>query len=259
MTQIDRPEAPTMVALIPARSGSKRVPHKNIRPLAGHPLIAYSIAAALQSGVFQDVIVSTDSPRYADIARYYGAEIPFLRPEAIAGDTSPDIEWVEDALRRLAAEGRDYDGFSILRPTSPFRLPATIRRAWEAFVSQDGVDSLRAVEKCSQHPGKMWVVRGQRMTPLLPLGPPEQPWHSSQYPSLPEIYVQNASLELAWTRVVLEGRTIAGNTVMPFMTEAYEGFDVNSPYDWNLSETLVQQNEARLPEIKQTPYELEAR
>jgi N-acylneuraminate cytidylyltransferase len=103
----------------------------------------------------------------------------------------------------------------------------------------------------------MWVIRGQRMTPLLPLGPPEQPWHSSQYPSLPEVYVQNASLEMAWSRVVFEERTIAGNVVMPFLTEAYEGFDVNSPYDWNLSETLVQLNEARLPEIKQTPYKEE--
>lgn len=260
MTKPDQPndlirkKEPTIVALIPARSGSKRVPDKNIRPLAGHPLIAYSITAALQSGVFKDVIVSTDSPNYADIARYYGAEIPFMRPDEIAGDTSPDIEWVENTLRRLAAQGRQYDCFSILRPTSPFRLPATIRRAWVAFSTQNGVDSLRAVEKCSQHPGKMWVIRGQRMMPLLPLGPPEQPWHSSQYPSLPEVYVQNASLEMAWSRVVFEERTIAGNVVMPFLTEAYEGFDVNSPYDWNLSETLVQKNEAHLPEIKQMSY-----
>jgi N-acylneuraminate cytidylyltransferase len=247
-----------IVALIPARSGSKRVVDKNIRPLAGHPLMAYSIGAALQSGIFADVIVSTDSARYADIARYYGAEIPFMRPAAIAGDTSPDIEWVADTLQRLADAGRRYDGFSLLRPTSPFRLPQTICRAWEAFTGQTGVDSLRAVEKCSQHPGKMWVIRGQRMTPLLPLGPPEQPWHSSQYPSLPEVYVQNASLEMAWTRVVFEGRTIAGHVVMPFLTEGYEGFDVNSPYDWQLAETLVKNNTAQLPDINHSPFEMEA-
>ena len=264
MTQSDRSVAlrsnnqPRIVALIPARSGSKRVVDKNIRPLAGHPLIAYSIGAALQSGVFSDVIVSTDSAQYADIARYYGAEIPFMRPAAIAGDTSPDIEWVADTLKRLADSGRHYDCFSLLRPTSPFRLPHTIRRAWEAFSNQSGVDSLRAVERCSQHPGKMWVVRGQRMTPLLPLGPPEQPWHSSQYPSLPEVYVQNASLEMAWSRVVFEDLTIAGNVVMPFITRDQEGFDVNSPYDWQLAETMVDQNAAQLPEIKNKPYEMEA-
>ncbi len=251
-------EQPRIVALIPARSGSKRVTDKNIRPLAGHPLIAYTIGAAIESGIFADVIVSTDSGPYADIARHYGAEIPFMRPAAIAGDTSPDIDWVADTLQRLAADGRHYDCFSILRPTSPFRLPQTIRRAWAAFTGQTGVDSLRAVEKCSQHPGKMWVIRGQRMTPLLPLGPADQPWHSSQYPSLPEVYVQNASLEMAWTHVVFEGRTIAGHVVMPFLTEEYEGFDVNSPYDWQLAETLVMNNVAQLPHINQTPYETEA-
>jgi len=244
----------SIVALIPARAGSKRVPDKNIRTLAGHPVIAYTIAAALGSGIFRDVIVSTDSEHYAAIVKYYGAEVPFLRPESLAGDQSPDIEWLAYTLERLAEAGRRYDCFSILRPTSPFRLPQTIKRAWEEFTTQTGVDSLRAVEKCSQHPGKMWVVRGRRMTPLLPLGPPEQPWHSSQYPSLPEIYVQNASLEIAWSRVVLEDHTIAGNVIMPFFTTDYEGFDVNNEYDWQLAEHLVQKGDARLPHISQPAY-----
>jgi CMP-N-acetylneuraminic acid synthetase len=149
--------------------------------------------------------VSTDSEEYARIARHYGAETPFLRPAKIAGELSPDIEWVEYTLRKLGEEGRSYECFSILRPTSPFRLPETIRRAWKEFLDETGVDSSRAVEKCRQHPGKMWVVRGKRMMPLLPLTPSEQPWHSSQYQSLPEIYVQNASLEIAWSRIVMEG------------------------------------------------------
>jgi CMP-N,N'-diacetyllegionaminic acid synthase len=245
---------PTIVALIPARSGSKRVPDKNIRPLAGHPLIAYTIAAARQSEIFTDVIVSTDSKGYADIAGYYGAEVPFLRPAEIAGDHSSDIEWLASALRHLQDEGREYDCFSILRPTSPFRLPGTIQRAWQAFLAEMGVDSLRAVEKCTQHPGKMWVVQGRRMTPLLPLGPAEQPWHSSQYPSLPEVYVQNASLEIAWSRVVLTDRTITGNVVMPFFTTDYEGFDVNNEYDWQLAEHTVQKGDAKLPHITQPAY-----
>jgi len=246
----------SIVALIPARSGSKRVPDKNINLLAGHPLIAYSIAAALQSKIFKTVIVSTDSGRYADIARYYGAEVPFLRPAKIAGDTSPDIEWVEYTLKQLRHNGQEYEYFSILRPTSPFRLPATILRAWQEFLAQEGVDSLRAVEKCRQHPGKMWIVRGNRMVPLLPMGPAEQPWHSSQYPSLPEVYVQNASLEIARTEVVFEERTIAGNVVMPFLTQHYEGFDVNSNYDWDLAEHLVKTGQAKLPAVPQSPYKL---
>src|SRR3989304_5640571 len=95
----------------------------------------------------------------------------------------------------------------------------------------------------------MWIVRGKRMVPLLPLGPPEQPWHSSQYQTLPEVYVQNASLEIAWTRVVFEGRTIAGNVLMPFFTQGYEGFDVNQIYDWQLAEELVRSGQAHLPMI----------
>ncbi len=245
---------PSVVALIPARSGSKRVPDKNIRPLAGHPLMAYSIAAALQSGVFRDVIVSTDSTSYSEIAQYYGAEVPFQRPADIAGDTSPDIEWVAFTLNLLAEKGRHYDCFSILRPTSPFRLPQTLQRAWREFQAESGIDSLRAVEKCSQHPGKMWVIRGRRMVPLIPLGPADQPWHSSQYPTLPEVFVQNASLEIAYTRVVFENNTIAGDVLMPFLTKDYEGFDVNSHYDWKLAEELVRAGDGQLPEIEKLPY-----
>ena len=115
------------VALIPARAGSQRVKGKNVRSLAGHPLLAYSIAAAHESGVFERIVVSTDSDEIARIARSYGAEVPLLRPSEMAGSTSPDIEWVRHALDNL---GREFDAFSILRPTSPFRTAATIRRAW---------------------------------------------------------------------------------------------------------------------------------
>lgn len=241
------------VALIPARSGSQRVIDKNIRALGGHPTIAYSIAAALESGVFDAVVVSTDSERYAAIARHYGAEVPALRPPEIATATSPDIDWVRHALDLLGAENRRFDAFSILRPTSPFRQPETIRRAWEEFEHEDGIDSLRAVEKVSQHPGKMWVLRGKRMSPLMPLTPPEQPWHSTQMAALPEVYVQNASLEIAWTRVA-EAGTIAGDSVMPFVTIGSEGLDVNTEYDFWYCEQLVERGEAPLPLVPQDPF-----
>ena len=254
--------SPSAVAFIPARLGSKRVPGKNIRALAGHPTLAYTIAPALESGVFSSVIVSTDSEEIAAIARHYGAEVPFLRPAAFASDTSPDIEWLEHILTELRAAGRTWDAFSILRPTSPFRSAATIRRAFDAFASQIGADSLRAVEKCTQHPGKMWVIRGNRMYPLMPfeLGAPKpqgeggQPWHSTPYQALPLVYVQNASLEIAWTRVVLERRTIAGDTIVPFVTEGHEGFDINDPYDWMVAERLIADGAAQLPPVPQASF-----
>lgn len=246
--------SPTAVALIPARQGSKRVPGKNVRLLRGHPAIAYTIAPAVESGVFESVIVSTDSEEIAGIARHYGAEVPFLRPAAFAGDTSPDIEWLEHALRELQRRGREWDCFSLLRPTSPFRTADTIRRAWALFAAQAGVDSLRAVEKCSQHPGKMWVVRGTRMLPLLPFGDGGQPWHSTPYQALPPVYVQNASLEIAWTRLVFEQRTIAGDVIVPFLTDGYEGFDINDRHDWMVAEQLLAEGEAALPGVPQAPY-----
>jgi len=245
---------PSVVAFIPARQGSKRVPGKNVRLLNGHPLIAYTIVPALESGVFESVMVSTDSEEIAAIARHYGAEVPFLRPAAYAGDTSPDIEWLEHALGELRRRGRVWDCFSLLRPTSPFRTTDTILRAWAMFTSQEGVDSLRAVEKCTQHPGKMWVVRGDRMFPLLPFGPAEQPWHSTPYQALPPVYVQNASLEIAWTRVVFERRTIAGDVLVPFLTEGYEGFDINDATDWMVAERLLAEGVVQLPAVTQIPF-----
>ena len=246
--------SPSIVALVPARAGSKRVPGKNIRRLGAHPVLAYTIAAARDSQVFDDVVVSTDDEEYASIARHYGASVPFLRPAPFAGDRSPDIDWVEHALTQLTAGGRDYACFSLLRPTSPFRTAATIRRAWSTFTSQEGVDSLRAVEKCTQHPGKMWVVRGERMFPLLPFGPATQPWHSTPYQALPTVYVQNASLEIAWSRVVFDRRTIAGDVVVPFMTESYEGFDINDPADWVTAERLLADGVVQLPLVPQAPF-----
>jgi N-acylneuraminate cytidylyltransferase len=121
---------PRAVALIPARAGSKRVRNKNIRPLCGHPMLAYSIRAAIDSGVFDAIICATDSEQYADVARHYGAEVPFMRSAEISGDKSPDIEWVVWMLKTLKESGRDFEIFSILRPTNPFRQPETIRRAW---------------------------------------------------------------------------------------------------------------------------------
>lgn len=224
------------LALVPARGGSQRVPGKNILPLAGRPLIAYTIDAARASGVFTDVIVSTDSEEIAEVARAWGATVPSLRRQEISTSTSPDIEWVLEAMT-----GRTEDAFAILRPTSPFRTGDTIRRAWnELLAAGDTADSIRAVERVRQHPGKMWVIDGPLMRPLLDETTNGTPWHSMQYQALPEIYVQNSSLEIAW-RHVLEGEapTISGQRVLPFLTEGLEGFTIDYPEDMARAESLA--------------------
>ncbi len=237
------------VAFIPARSGSRRIPDKNVRALAGHPLLAYTIRSAIESQRFDTIVCATDSPEYARVACHYGAEVPALRPPEISGERSPDIEWVSWLLDTLKALGREFDVFSILRPTSPFRLPSTIQRAWSAFMADPAADSLRAVAKCTEHPGKMWILRGGRMLPFLPLSNGTTPWHSSQLAALPEVYVQDASLEIAWTRVVRQGQ-IAGEVIVPFVSEGLEGFDINRPEDWLLAEHFVTTGEGLLVPIR---------
>ena len=235
--------AVTAVALVPARAGSQRVPGKNVRELAGHPLLAYTVAAARESGVFTEVVVSTDSEEIAEVARAYGAAVPGLRPAEMSTATSPDVEWVVHVMG-----DRDEDAFAILRPTSPFRTAATIRRAWAQFEALgDRVDSLRAVELVKQHPGKMWLVEGDLMRPLLEQGAGEVPFHSTQYAALPAVYVQNSSLELAW-RGVLDGSrpTIAGERVAPFLTEGLEGLSIDYPEDFERAEALA----AQLPPVE---------
>ena len=240
---------PTAVALVPARSGSERVPGKNVALLAGHPLIAYAIAAAQESGVFGAVVVSTDSEEIAAIGRRYGADAPGLRPAELSTATSSDIEWVLHVMR-----DRDEDLFAILRPTSPFRTAATIRRAYDRLVELgDRADSIRAVEPARQHPAKMWTQAGDLLEPLLPQPEGETPLHSRQYQALPTVYAQNSSLELAWSRVLDDPvPTISGRRIAPFFTDGWEGFSIDYPEDLERAELAVARGEATLPEVALT-------
>ncbi len=223
-----------MVALIPARAGSKRVPGKNTRLLAGKPLIAYTIAAAVKSGVFSEIRVCTED---AGIAEWCLAHVTMVvaRSAASATDYAADIVWVLECVP-------DCDAFAILRPTSPFRTAETIRRAYGLFASV-ACDSIRAVELAKQHPGKTWWSNGERlpMTPVCDARRSDRtPWHSSPTQTLPPAYVQNASLEMAWTRVLRgDPPTISGTKIVPFFTEGYEGFDINTEADWLEAERIA--------------------
>lgn len=240
-----------MVALIPARAGSKRCPGKNTRELAGHPLIAYTIAAALESGVFGRVVVcSDDYPTTMRIGADYGAD--FFYRSAVSDD-QPDIEWVRDVLGN---EFCKVESFAILRPTSPFRTAATIRRAYDQFRRSE-VHSLRAVQPVKEHPGKMWTWKGAGypMVPVLEAGwretPPQPtvPMHSMPTQELPKVYVQNSSLEMAWSYVVNSFGTISGKKIAPFFTEGYEGFDINDEDDFAQAARLVAEGRVTLPQL----------
>lgn len=241
---------PSIVALIPARSGSERVRDKNTRPLAGHPLLAYAIASARQAGIFDRVVCSTDSGKIAAVAQRYGADTPFLRPAKFATSTSPDVEWITHAL---AALDEHYDLFAIVRATNPFRGPDVLIRGLEQLLATPEADSIRAVELVKQHPGKMWVLEGKTMRPLLDQSHLDSAWHAGQYQALPEIYVQNSALEIAWTRVVSQTGTREGRVVAPFLTRGHEGFNIDDEEDWDRARRLLDGGEAVLPEVER-PY-----
>jgi len=238
-----------VIAFIPARGGSKRLPRKNIRQLGGHPLLAYSIAAAHDSGVFDAVYVSTEDAEIADVARTYGAQV-ITRPPYLALDTSTDYEWLNHAIEAIGKPPNLQ--WALLRPTSPFRTAETIRRAWRTFREHDTADSLRAVEPVTQHPGKMWTCEGPGY-PIRPLLDKKHadgtPWHSSPTQSLPVYYVQNACLEMGWGANLWTFGTIHGRKVAPFFTEGFEGVDINSERDYRYAETLVASGEAVLPPL----------
>jgi len=242
-----------MIALIPARGGSQRLPRKNIRPLAGHPLLAYTIGAARDAGVFTGVYVSTEDAEIAGIARGYGADV-IDRPPHFAADDSPDAQWLRHALGVLG--NPPLCTWALLRPTSPFRTAETIRRAYRQFTTPDQTaDSLRAVEPVTQHPGKMWTADlpleyGPPIKPLLDKKHADgTPWHSSPTQSLPVYYIQNACLEMGWGGNLWTYGTIHGKKVAPFLTVGHEGLDLNVERDWHEAERRIATGDAVLPRV----------
>src|SRR5512143_3661116 len=150
---------PEVLALIPARGGSKGIPRKNIRPFAGHPLIAYSIAAGRQANSVTRVIVTTDDEEIAQVARSYGAETPFLRPVDLAQDQTLDLPVFQHALKWLAQnEGYYPQALVHLRPTTPIRPPDLVDRSVALLLAHPEADSVRGITPAHQNPFKMWLM-----------------------------------------------------------------------------------------------------
>ena len=143
-----------------------------------------------------------------------------------------------------------------MRATNPFRGPDAIRRGLEQLLATPEADSIRAVERVRQHPGKMWVIDevGRLMRPLLDQSHLDVAWHAGQYPSLPPVYVQNSALEIAWTRVVAATGTREGRIVAPFLTEAFEGLNIDDEEDFARAERLIETGLARIPDIPRAAY-----
>jgi N-acylneuraminate cytidylyltransferase len=244
-----------LIALIPARSGSERIKNKNILYLNNHPLLAYAIHSAKKSKIFDSVIVSTDSKHYAKIAKYYGADVPFLRPKKFSKSTSPDYEWVNYTIKRLQRMNRSFSHFFILRPTNPFRTDKNIKDAWNLFLKYKNYDSLRAVDLCKQHPGKMWKKKKTKILPFLNEQKiNSQPSYNCQYKSLPKIFIQNGFLEISKINVLKKYKTITGKKIMPYFSEDSKSFDINYKKDLDYIKYQLLKKKIFLPLFKIKSY-----
>jgi N-acylneuraminate cytidylyltransferase len=208
-----------VLALIPARGGSKSVPRKNLLPVAGRPLIAYSILHAQACPAITRIIVSTDDDEIAEVARSYGAEVPFKRPAEAASDTATDFQVFHHALTWLLLhEGYLPELVVHLRPTGPVREAAHIERAVQLMLNSPEADALRSVGTAEQTPYKMWRMEDSFLRPLIELpGYPEA--HSMPRQKLPVAYWQNGYVDIVRPRTITELESMTGQVVLPFVVE----------------------------------------
>lgn len=227
-----------ILGFIPARSGSKRIPMKNIELLNGKPLIAYTIEAAKKSKFINRIVVSTDSEEIASVANQYGAEIPFHRPESISKDDSTEMQFFEHALDWFSKnENYEPDLIVLLYPTSPFRKPESIDKAIEEMLKHPEADSLRSVKLCSEHPYKMWVIEDGYLKPFIKGEDPNI--HTLSYQLLPTVYIQNASIYITKPSTIRNKKSPTGGIIIPFVMDEMESADINNPIDFKFAKILM--------------------
>lgn len=232
-----------ILALIPARGGSKSIPHKNILEFAGYPLISYSIAAGLAAENISRVLVSTDDEQIAAIANDYGAEVPFLRPDEISQDETPDLPVFQHALEWLEEnEGYKPEIVVQLRPTSPLRSKVHVDQAVRRLMEHPEADSIRTVCVPFQNPYKMWRIdKNGFMQTLLDIDLAEA--YNLPRQVLPEIYWQTGYVDAAWTDTILKKNSMTGDNILPLIIGADEWIDIDSPDDWRRAERLLESDE----------------
>jgi N-acylneuraminate cytidylyltransferase len=226
------------VAVVPARGGSKGIPRKNLRPLAGFPLLAWTIAAGRAAANVSTVIVSTDDEETAEVARGFGAEAPFLRPAELARDDTPDLPVFDHALRWLERErGRLPELVVHLRPTSPFRPAGLVDEAVSLLRAHPEADSLRAVTAPSQTPFKMWRIEERRLAPLL--GSFEEEHFNAPRQKLPAVFWQTGHIDVVRPETILEARSMTGRRIVPYVIDPRYAVDIDTLEQLELAEWLL--------------------
>ena len=221
-----------ILCIIPARSGSKGLPHKNIKDYRGKPLLAWSIEQAQLCRYDMKIVVSTDSKEYADIAMKYGAEAPFLRPLEISGDLSTDYECMKHSVEWLKQNQQYYPDIVLqLRPTSPLRNVEDINNAIGLFLeNRENYDSLRSVIEFEKSPYKMYNVKENTLMPLFKkVNDIDEPYNQCRQ-ILPKCYLHNGYIDIFNTSI-LERETISGEKIYPYGMNKEEDLDIDTNDD----------------------------
>jgi len=233
-----------ILALIPARGGSKGIPRKNIRSFAGYPLVVWSIAAGLQANSVSRVLVSTDDEEIASIAREYGAHAPFLRPSELSQDRTPDFPVFEHALKWLEdIEGYKPEIVIQLRPTSPIRPKDCIDSAVKILVEHPNADCVRGVVPAGQNPYKMWRFNGydSPMDPLIQVEGITEPYNAPRQ-ILPPAYWQTGHIDAIRTTTISRKSSLTGDIIYPLVIDSRYIVDIDTLADWAKYEALVYQS-----------------
>jgi CMP-N,N'-diacetyllegionaminic acid synthase len=228
-----------ILAFIPARGGSKRIPGKNLKLLCGKPLLYYAIRCAQKSKYINRIIVSTNDIKISAAAKKFGAEVPFLRPRGISGEKSTELQAFEHMLKWLKNnEGYTPDIIVKLFPTSPFRRAKSVDEAIKLFLSHPEADSLRSVRLCSEHPYKMWKIQHGQLVSLMPVSDKPKEAHTLSYQALPAVYIQNAAIDVTRPSNILKKKSITGNKIIPYIMNEIESIDINTPLDFIFAEKI---------------------
>jgi CMP-N,N'-diacetyllegionaminic acid synthase len=221
-----------VLALVPARAGSKGIPDKNIRPLVGHTLLHYAAQAALASGVVDRSVLSTDSERVADEGRRAGLDVPFIRPAALAQDDTPMLPVIEHAVTALTASGWEPEMVVLLQPTSPLRTGAHIRAAVQAL-RDTGADSVVTVVEVPRHLSPDYVMRidADRLVPFLAEGS-----RITRRQDTRPAFVRDGTAYVFWTKTLRETHSIYGHHCHPLVIPADESITIDTPGDWDAAE-----------------------
>lgn len=229
-----------VLAIIPARGGSKSIPKKNIKLLHGIPLIAYSIAAGLRAKLVDRVIVSTDDAEIAQIARDWGAETPFTRPTEISQDSTPDLPVFEHALKWLSEhEKYNPDIVVHLRPTSPIRPHGLVDDSIEILLKNPEADCVRGVVTAGQNPYKMWRLtdRGS-MEPLIKVEGISEAYNAPRQ-TLPPVYWQTGHIDTIRAATILKKGSMSGEKIYPIIIDSRFTVDIDTESDWLQAEWLM--------------------